>query len=46
MLAERSEHAKRRGNPSDFLLSGLLRCGRCGNAYIGMSANGNGGRCR
>jgi site-specific DNA recombinase len=44
ILRERSEHAKRRGNGSDFLLSGLLRCGRCGKAYIGMSANGNGGR--
>jgi site-specific DNA recombinase len=44
ILAERGEHAKRRGNASDFLLSGLLRCGKCGKAYIGMSANGNGGR--
>jgi site-specific DNA recombinase len=44
ILAERSDHAKRRSNASDFLLSGLLRCGRCGRAYIGMSANGNGGR--
>ena len=44
VLRERGEHAKRRGNASDFLLSGLLRCGRCGKAYIGMSANGNGGR--
>ncbi len=24
--------------------SGLLCCGRCGKAYMGMSANGNGGR--
>jgi site-specific DNA recombinase len=44
ILQERGEHAKRRGNASDFLLSGLLRCGCCGKAYIGMSANGNGGR--
>src|SRR5581483_5541526 len=44
ILAERGEHAKRRGNASDFILSGLLRCGKCGKAYIGMSANGNGGR--
>jgi site-specific DNA recombinase len=44
ILAERSDHAKRRSNASDFLLSGLLRCGRCGRANIGMSANGNGGR--
>jgi site-specific DNA recombinase len=40
----RRGHGCRRGNASDFLLSGLLRCGRCGKAYIGMSANGNGGR--
>jgi site-specific DNA recombinase len=44
IMRERGEHAKRRGNASDFLLSGLLRCGRCGKSYIGMSANGNGGR--
>jgi site-specific DNA recombinase len=44
IMCERGEHAKRRGNASDFLLSGLLRCGKCGKAYIGMSANGNGGR--
>ncbi|MGH3026175.1 MAG: recombinase family protein, partial [Gaiellaceae bacterium] len=44
IMRERGEHAKRRGNASDFLLSGLLRCGKCGKAYIGMSANGNGGR--
>lgn len=44
IMRERGDHAKRRGNASDFLLSGLLRCGRCGKAYIGMSANGNGGR--
>jgi site-specific DNA recombinase len=30
ILAERGEHAKRRGNASDFILSGLLRCGKCG----------------
>jgi site-specific DNA recombinase len=44
IMDERGEHAKRRGNASDFVLSGLLRCGKCGKAYIGMSANGNGGR--
>ena len=41
---ERGEDiSRRRGNPSDFLLSGVLRCGRCGKAYVGMSARGNGG---
>jgi site-specific DNA recombinase len=44
IMRERGEHAKRRGNASDFILSGLLRCGKCGKSYIGMSANGNGGR--
>jgi site-specific DNA recombinase len=44
ILRERGEHAKRRGNPSDFLLSSVVRCGHCGKAYIGMSARGNGGR--
>ncbi len=44
ILRERGEDlSRRRGNASDFLLSGLVRCGRCGRAYIGMSARGNGG---
>jgi site-specific DNA recombinase len=44
LLHERGEDcAKRRNNPSDYLLSGLLRCGRCRRAYVGMSAKGNGG---
>jgi site-specific DNA recombinase len=34
ILSERGEDAsRRRGNPSDFLLSGLVRCGSCGRAY-------------
>jgi site-specific DNA recombinase len=44
LLAERGEDiSRRRGNASDFLLSGVLRCGRCKRAYVGMSARGNGG---
>ena len=44
ILAERGEDAsRRRGNRSDFLLSGVIRCGHCGRAYIGMSAHGKGG---
>ena len=44
ILAERSTDAsRRRGNRSDFLLSGVIRCGHCGRAYIGMSAHGKGG---
>jgi site-specific DNA recombinase len=44
ILTERGEDAsRRRGNRSDFLLSGVVRCGHCGRAYIGMSARGKGG---
>ncbi|MFN0155529.1 MAG: recombinase family protein [Gaiella sp.] len=44
LLHERGEDmALRRSNPSDYLLSGLIRCGRCSRAYVGMSARGNGG---
>jgi site-specific DNA recombinase len=44
LLRERGEDmALRRTNPSDYLLSGLVRCGRCRRAYVGMSARGNGG---
>jgi site-specific DNA recombinase len=44
ILGERGNDAsRRRGNRSDFLLSGVIRCGHCGRAYIGMSARGKGG---
>lgn len=44
ILTERSADAsRRRANRSDFLLSGVIRCGHCGRAYIGMSARGKGG---
>jgi site-specific DNA recombinase len=44
ILRERGEDiSRRRGNASDFLLSGVVRCGSCGKAYVGMSARGNGG---
>ena len=44
LLRERGEDmALRRTNATDYLLSGLLRCGRCRRAYVGMSARGNGG---
>jgi hypothetical protein len=36
ILRERGEDiSRRRGNASDFLLSGVVRCGRCGKAYVG-----------
>jgi site-specific DNA recombinase len=34
----------RRGNPTPFLLSGLVRCQHCGRAYVGTSAHGRKGR--
>jgi site-specific DNA recombinase len=43
VLRERGEDMALRRNPSDYLLSGLVRCGRCRRAYVGMSARGNGG---
>jgi site-specific DNA recombinase len=44
LLKERGEDwALRASNRADFLLTGLLRCGRCRRAYVGMTAKGNGG---
>ena len=44
LLKERGEDwALRASNRADFLLTGLVRCGRCRRAYVGMSAKGNGG---
>jgi site-specific DNA recombinase len=44
LLHERGEDwALRARERSQFLLSGLVRCGRCRRAYVGMSAKGNGG---
>ena len=44
LLRERGQDmALRRSNPGDYLLSGLIRCGRCRRAYVGASARGNGG---
>jgi site-specific DNA recombinase len=41
ILTERCEdRARRRSNPTEYLLSGRLRCGRCGQAYIGTTAHG------
>ncbi len=45
ILTERGEDASlRRSNRSDYLLTGLLKCVRCGKRYIGACAHGNGGR--
>jgi site-specific DNA recombinase len=45
ILRERGEDASlRRSNTSNYLLTGLLKCARCGKRYIGACAHGNGGR--
>ncbi len=45
ILRRRGEDASlRRGNPTDFLLSGLVRCHHCGRAYVGTSAHGRNAR--
>jgi site-specific DNA recombinase len=42
LLAERGgDHRKRRSNSSEYLLSGLLVCARCGKHFVGASATGN-----
>jgi site-specific DNA recombinase len=44
LLKQRGESlAMRAASRTDFLLTGLVRCGRCRRAYVGMSAKGNGG---
>jgi site-specific DNA recombinase len=47
ILAERGEsQALKRGHPSDYMLSGVLRCGRCRKAYVGTAAHGRNTRYR
>ena len=36
----------RRSNQSDYLLTGLVRCSRCGKRYLGAAANSKSGRYR
>ena len=44
ILAERGEsQALRRAHPTEYLLSGVIRCGRCRRAYVGTSAHGRKG---
>jgi Recombinase zinc beta ribbon domain len=41
IVAERVDsQALKRGHPSDYMLSGALRCGRCRKAYVGTAAHG------
>ncbi len=45
ILTERGEdRSQRRTNASDYLLTGRVKCGRCGQAYIGTAAHGRNGR--
>ena len=47
ILAERGEsQALKRAHPTDFLLSGVVRCVRCRRAYVGTSAHGRNGLYR
>jgi site-specific DNA recombinase len=44
LLAERSDSASAQAaNASDYLLTGFLRCQRCGHRFVGTAAHGNGG---
>jgi len=44
ILAERGEsQALRRAHSTEYLLSGVIRCGRCHRAYVGTSARGRRG---
>ena len=44
LLENRSDSWKlRRSNPSDYLLTGLLRCRECGHGFIGTVGYGKGG---
>ncbi|MGH2753359.1 MAG: recombinase family protein [Actinomycetota bacterium] len=41
ILRERGDsQALKRAHPADYLLSGVVRCGQCGRAFIGTSAKG------
>jgi site-specific DNA recombinase len=45
ILTERCEdRSKRAANPAEYLLTGRVRCGRCGQAYVGTAAHGRNGR--
>lgn len=45
ILTERDEDRSRRAsNPAKYLLTGRVRCGRCGQAYVGTAAHGRNGR--
>jgi site-specific DNA recombinase len=44
LLKERSDSASAQAaNATDYLLTGFLRCQRCGHGFVGTAAHGNGG---
>jgi hypothetical protein len=44
LLTERSDSASAQAaNASSYLLTGFLRCQRCGHGFVGTAAHGNGG---
>ena len=44
LLAERSDSASAQAaNATNYLLTGFLRCQRCGHSFVGTAAHGNGG---
>jgi site-specific DNA recombinase len=47
ILKERAEnYPLRRGNASDYLLTGTMQCKNCGHGFIGTDSHGKGGKYR
>jgi site-specific DNA recombinase len=47
LLVERGDDvSKRASNSSDYLLSGLIKCARCGKRYVGKASHGRNHRYR
>lgn len=47
LLAVRgASHARRRRNPTAYVLSSLMKCAKCGHGFIGTGAHGRGGTYR
>ncbi len=47
LLTERGEaYPRRASNPTEYLLTGLIRCNRCGQTYMGTAATGRAKRYR
>lgn len=44
LLSRREERSLRRSNTSDYLLTGLVVCQKCGKKFVGAAANGRNGR--